>query len=107
MRVINDCSLSGEHEDAVDETEQGHDSVGCDLFLVIRLRFEDHLIKDREIINLVEFSLQVSLLKLRLLNQSNNAVECLIPAGLLALVKEVLYPELVTDIRNIVFGHVL
>ena len=24
---------------SVDETEQGHDSVGCDLFLVIRLRF--------------------------------------------------------------------
>lgn len=61
MRVVNNCSLCGEHEDAIDETEKGHDSVGCDLFLVIRLGFEDHLIKDREIIHLVEVSLQVSL----------------------------------------------
>ena len=61
MRVVNNCSLSGKHEYTVDETEQGHDSVGCYLFLVIRLGFEDHLIKDREIIHLVEVSLQVSL----------------------------------------------
>jgi hypothetical protein len=39
MRVINYCGLCCEHENAVDETEQGHDSVGSDLFLVIRLRF--------------------------------------------------------------------
>ena len=70
MRVINDCGLCCEHEYAVDKTEQGHYSVGCDLFLVIWLRFEDHLLKDREILHLVEVSLQVSLLKLRLLNQS-------------------------------------
>ena len=86
MRVINYCSLSCEHENAVDETEQGHDSIGCDLFLVIWLRFESHLFKDREIIHLVEVSLQVSLLKQRLLNQSKDAVEGLIPAGLFALV---------------------
>lgn len=68
MRVVNNCSLSGEHEDAVDETDQGHYSVGCYLFLVIRLGFEDHLIKDREIIYFIEVSLQISLIKLRLLN---------------------------------------
>ena len=57
MRVVNNCSLSGEHEDAVYKTEQGHDSVCCYLFLVIWLRFEDHLVEDREIIYLVEVSL--------------------------------------------------
>ena len=107
MRVVNNCSLCCEHEDAVHQAEQGHDSVGRDLFLVIRFGFEDHLIKDREIIHLVEVSFQVSLLELRLLNQSYYAVEGLIPAGLLALVQEVLYSELVSDIGYIVFGHVL
>ena len=68
MRVINYCSVCCEHKYAIDETEKGHYSVGSDLFLIIWLRFEGHILKDREIIHFVEVSLQVSLIKLRLLN---------------------------------------
>ena len=86
LRVVDHDGLCDYHEETEDQREHREDAVSLDLFLVVGLWPQDHLVKLRQLVGVLKVSVHVGFVKVDWgLDKGVHLVEEGVPPGLLPL----------------------